>query len=96
MQCRTSALVDWFLLSPLAAFEVLSSRVEGRAIVLSGRFSINMMALTLEQVLAKLQRAHVQLLDVITSDLQQAEPPKRALLELTGAYGSIEPDCMNT
>ena len=73
-----------FLLPPLTAFEVKEINIKGRALVLDARFNINMTAQTLEQVVAKMQRSHEQLIDLVLEDLQAAEPPPRALLELQG------------
>ena len=50
------------LFAPLTGLEVQRTRVEGRALVVDVRLSVNLQARTIEQVVAKMQTSHVQIL----------------------------------
>ena len=52
------------LFAPLTGIEVQNCRVEGSTIVVQVRLSINMMSQSIEQVMAKMRTANVQLLDI--------------------------------
>lgn len=57
------------LFAPLTAFELLHTRVDGPVLIAEVRLSVNLKALTLEQVVNKLKRSQLDLIKVIRSDL---------------------------
>jgi hypothetical protein len=67
---------------PLSAIEVQAIHVHGSVLAVEVRLSVNMMILTVSEILSKLQRSHLQLLDLIVSDLRHARAPERALAPL--------------
>ena len=48
-------------------------------LVVSASVSVNMVSLTLQQVIAKMQRSHVQLLSLLRDDLRVPGSPLAAL-----------------
>lgn len=64
------------LFAPLTGLEVVGKRVVGGIIVVEVRLNVNLMALTIEQVIAKMQRSHIQMLDTMIDRQKQ---------DLTGA-----------
>jgi hypothetical protein len=75
---------------PLMALEVQDTSVEGDILVVSAKHSLNMVSLTLEQVMSKMRRSHVQLVDMLADDLRVAAAPRRALAELDGLKRDAE------
>jgi hypothetical protein len=71
--------------APLCALEVKRSRVDGATIVVDVRPSVNQGALTLGEVVAKMQRSHLQLVELLAADLRFAGAPARALSTLEAA-----------
>ena len=65
--------------TPLCALEVEDSRVDGATIVVKVRPSVNQGALTLGEVVAKMQRSHLQLVELLSADLRFSGAPPRAL-----------------
>ena len=57
------------LFAPLTAFELLHTRVDGPVLIAEVRLSVNLKALTLEQVVNKLKRSQLDLIKVIRADL---------------------------
>ena len=57
------------LFAPLTGFELLHTRVEGSVLVVEVRLSVNLNALTLEQVIDKLKRSQLDLVKVVHDDL---------------------------
>jgi ankyrin repeat protein len=72
------------LLPPLTGLEVQSARVSGAVMLINVKLSVNLMSLTLEQVIAKMKRSHLQLLELLASPLRSVGAPPRTLLELDG------------
>lgn len=69
---------------------MVRTRVENDVLVVSVRLSVNLQAKTIEAVVSKMQRSHVQLLELLTGDLQFAGVPKEALMPLTSLRGLAE------
>ena len=68
-------------------------------LVISVRPSVNLNALTIEQVIAKMQTSHLQLLELLTTDLRFAGVPLDALTPLTSLKLEAEqrtPDWYNS
>jgi len=76
------------LFSPLTGVEVIDLAVEGSILVAKVRLSVNLTTPTIEQVMAKMQSANLQLLDNIRSNVLQAKPPERVLLAIDGLMGT--------
>ena len=72
------------LFPPLSALEVLGRTVEGAVTVVRVRICTNPRAVTIEQIVSKLQRSHVTLLDLLLDDLRACDVPERTLLSLDG------------
>ena len=68
--------------APLTGIEVLSTRVEGSVLVAEVRLSVNLTNRSIDEVLSKLQRSHLQLLDLALDDLRFANAPSAALWRL--------------
>jgi len=75
------------LFSPLTGCEITELSVEGSFLVAKVRLSVNLTTPTIEQVMAKMQSANLQLLDNIRANVVQANPPPRVLLALDGLRG---------
>jgi len=90
------------LLPPLTGVEALSSDVEGNMLVIQSRFSLNLSAQTLEQVLSRRRKMLMDMANGIELDLREALPENFVLLALKvlrkaleyGAY-SFPPDWFN-
>ena len=50
---------------------MVGKRVVGEVIVVEVRLNVNLMALTIEQVIAKMQRSHIQMLDTMIDRQKQ-------------------------
>ena len=59
------------LFAPLTGLEVVGKRVVGEVIVVEVRLNANLTALTIEQVIAKMQRSHMQMLDTMIDRQKQ-------------------------
>jgi serine/threonine-protein phosphatase 6 regulatory ankyrin repeat subunit B len=70
------------LFAPLTGFELMHTRVEGRVLVVEVRLSVNLNALTLEQVINKLKRSQLDLIKVIRDDLARRDDRGAALARL--------------
>ena len=68
---------------PLTGLEVIGMRVEESVLVVAVRLSVNRSAETLEVVVSKMQRSHLQLIKVIRDDIKFTGAPQSALTELT-------------
>ena len=62
------------LFAPLTGLEVTGKKVDGQVLVVSVRLNVNMMSQTIEEVIAKMQRSHLQMLDTMIA---------RQMLDLT-------------
>ena len=71
--------------APLCALELQESHVDGAMIVVSLTVDINQGALTLGEVIAKMQRSHLQLVELLSADLKFSGAPPRALVALEAA-----------
>ena len=83
---------------PYTGLEVLDTRVEGSVLVVELRLNVNLMSPTIEAAVSKMRSAHLQLLDIIHSNLRAANAPKQLLDSLKGLRGSEqgkEPDYFN-
>lgn len=74
-------------LPPLSGLQVLDTRVEESVLVVTVRISVNTLAQTLEQVVSKMQRSHLQLLKTISDDIMYAGAPKSTLIDLSHLEG---------
>ena len=63
---------------------MLGTRVDGGVLVVQVRLSTNLNALTIDEVVAKMQRSHVQLVELLIADLRHAGCPTRTLVTLEG------------
>jgi len=61
------------LFAPLTGFELLSERVEGCIQVVELRVSVNLNALTMDEVINKMQRTHVDLLQLFKNTIEYAK-----------------------
>ena len=90
------------LLPPLTGVEALQSDVEGNMLVIMSRFSLNMSALTLEQVLSRRKKMLRDMANGIELDLRDALPESLIKVALNilrkaldyGAY-SFSPEWFN-
>ena len=83
---------------PYTGLEVLGTRVEVSVLVVELRLNVNLMSPTIEAAVSKMRSAHLQLLDIIHSNLRAANAPKQLLDSLRGLRGSEqgkEPDYFN-
>ena len=72
------------LFAPLTGLEVTSRPwVEGSTVVVDLRLNCNHSTLTIEQVIGKMKRSHIDLIDLMIDDLTYSGAPQRALLSLT-------------
>lgn len=74
--------------APFTGLEVLKTRVEGQVLIVELRLSVNLTTPTIEHVVSKMRSAHLQLIDLIRSNLRAADAPKRVLLALDGLRGA--------
>ena len=72
------------LFGPLTGIEAHRTRIEGSIVVVESSFSVNLMSQTIEQVVAKLQRSHLDLLRLIVDAFRFAGTPRRPLARLEG------------
>mmetsp|Transcript_24188 Transcript_24188/g.70892 ORF Transcript_24188/g.70892 Transcript_24188/m.70892 type:complete len:652 (-) Transcript_24188:3-1958(-) len=70
------------LFAPLTALEVVDARVEGRVYVVEIRPTVNQKAQTIEQVIAKMQHAQVQFVDLLMENFQRIGAPRGVLKPL--------------
>ena len=70
------------LFPPLTCLEVVRMRVLSEALIVEVRPVVNQSAQTIEAALAKLQRSHVQLLDIMLDDFRRVGVPLSALAPL--------------
>lgn len=70
------------LFAPLTVLEVLSWRVEGNVQIVEMCPTTNLKAPTVEQVIAKMQRAQVQLVDLLANEFGRVGVPSAALQPL--------------
>ena len=73
---------------PYTGLEVLGTRVEKSVLVVELRLNVNLMSPTIEAAVSKMRSAHLQLLDIIHSNLRAANAPKQLLDSLKGLRGS--------
>ena len=67
------------LFAPLTGIELKDHRVEGSVIVAEMSVAVNLMAPTIEKVVSKMQRSHMQLLDLLRDKLLHAGAPAAVL-----------------
>ena len=73
------------LMPPLTGLEVVSKPwIDGSTLVVDLRLNCNRSDLTIEQVIGKMKRSHLDLIDLMCEDLRYSGAPQRALLSLTG------------
>jgi len=70
------------LFGPLTGIEVQGTRVEGAVVVIEARLSVNLNALTIEQVISKMLRSHTSLLDSLLAKLRFCGSPDGCLQPL--------------
>ena len=70
------------LYGPLTGIEVQSTRIDGAVVVIEARLSVNLNALTIEQVISKMLRSHVSLVDSFLAKLRFAGSPEPCLQPL--------------
>jgi hypothetical protein len=73
---------------PFTGLEVATTDVEDSVLIVNLRLNVNLMSPTIEESINKMQKAHLQLLDTIHSNLRAAHSPKRLLLSLKGLLGA--------
>ena len=90
------------LFAPLTGLEVLKQRIEGAVIVLDVRLSVNLTSITVEQVVAKMQRSHQTLLSLLSNSFKAELPPVSPaldaltpLLHLEDRASNIDPHQFN-
>ena len=71
------------LFAPLTGIEIVNTAIDNDVLVVSVRPSVNLNSLVIEDVIAKMQRSHMQLVELLTSDLRFAGVPADALMPLT-------------
>ena len=59
------------LFAPLTGLEVTGKRVERGVLVIKVRHNVNLMALTIEEVVGKMQQSHLQMLDTMIARQQE-------------------------
>ena len=64
---------------PYTGLEVLGTRVEGSVLVVELRLNVNLMSPTIEAAVSKMRSAHLQLLDIIHSNMRAANAPQQLL-----------------
>ena len=64
------------LFAPLTGIEMRGSRIEGSTVVAEMVLSVNLMSPTIEQVVSKMKRSHLTLLDLLIERLASANAPK--------------------
>ena len=67
-----------------------SIHVEGAVVVADVRLSVNLTTLTVSEILSKMMRSRLQLVDLILGDLRHAGVPERALIALENQKSSAE------
>lgn len=73
---------------PYTGIEVLDTRVDKSVLVVELRLNVNLMSPTIEAAVSKMRSAHLQLLEIIHSNLRAANAPKQLLNSLKGLRGS--------
>eukprot|EP00966_Prymnesium_polylepis_P175578 4063390-Prymnesium_polylepis.2 len=63
------------LFAPLTGIEMRGSRIEGSTVVAEMVLSVNLMSPTIEQVISKMKRSHLTLLDLLIERLTSANAP---------------------
>ena len=79
------------LFGPLSSLEVQGTHVEDGIVVIRTRLSVNLQALTLEQVVSKMQRSHGTLLESLIGELRLVGAPERALRPLATVRARVAP-----
>lgn len=70
------------LFAPLTGLELIATRVEGQSLVLEMRIVVNQAAPTIDEVVRKLQRSHVQFVDILIHHFERGGVPSDALQPL--------------
>ena len=70
------------LFAPLTGLEVQGTSVSDDILVVDVRVSINLQALTIEQVVSKMQTSHLQLITMLEDEFKYGGAPARALAPL--------------
>ena len=70
------------LFAPLTGLEVLESWMVGNVQVVELRLNTNQKNLTIEEVIGKMKRSHLDLLDLMSDDLKYSGAPDPTLLPL--------------
>jgi hypothetical protein len=78
------------LFGPLSGVEVQQTRVDGTVVVVEVALSVNMVSLTIEQVVGKMQGSHQQLVHLLHDEIAYAGAPGRALVPLKGLIEESE------
>ncbi len=84
--------------APFTGLEITGTTIEESVLVVQLRLNVNLMSPTIESAVAKMRSAHLQLLDLIHSNLRAIDAPTRVLLSLQGLRGAEkgkEPDYFN-
>ena len=84
--------------TPFTGLEITGTTIEESVLVVQLRLNVNLMSPTIESAVAKMRSAHLQLLDLIHSNLRAIDAPTRVLLSLQGLRGAEkgkEPDYFN-
>ena len=70
------------LFGPLTGIEVLGTRIDCTVVVIECSFSVNLNALTIEQVIGKMQMGYVSLVSTMLGELKHCSAPPKALAPL--------------
>ena len=87
------------LFAPLTGIEIQDFRVHDDVLVVEIRLSINQTNRTLEQLAAKMQQSHLDLMRLLIDDLKQSGAPERpvqVLRSLHNEQSKVEPEWFNS
>ena len=87
------------LFAPLTGIEIQDFRVHDDVLVVEIRLSINQTNRTLEQLAAKMQQSHLDLMRLLIDDLKHAGAPERpvqVLRSLQNEQSKVEPEWFNS
>ena len=70
------------LFAPLTGFELQQTRVEEGVLVAEVRLSVNLNALTIEEVVAKMKRSHLELVQLLHDGFEHSGVPRDMLAPL--------------
>ena len=69
--------------------EIQSTRMHENVLCVEVRPSVNLTSIPIEEVIAKMRSSHIQLIDLLATDLRFAGVPQRAIRACAGLDPSI-------